>query len=66
MGGHERERIVRRHLDVQFRKTAADAETVSAQKKIFIGMRAASREGKFAEDGDMDVGIIAAHMFPIG
>ncbi len=65
VGGDESEGIVGVHRDVHLGETAADEERVAVHEVGVIGVRMARGDGKTAEDGDVDVGIVTGDVFPI-
>ena len=64
MRGDEREGEIRRGLDFHFRKSTADAKASSVQKKFVVRVRMPRDDGKFAQNGDVDVRVHAADVFP--
>lgn len=66
MGGEEGEGVGVADLDVHLRDAAAHLEAATIHEVAGVRVRAFGREGIFAEDGDEDVRVKAAHMFPVG
>src|SRR5258708_28706691 len=65
MGGNQRERIIRAHLDVHLGETPANVETASTQEEIIVSVRTARGERKSAQHGNMNVRVKAAHVLRI-
>ena len=64
MRGNEGEGEIFIRLNFHFGKTPADAETTSVEQEAVVGMRMAGDKGKFAQHGDMDVGVKTLDVFP--
>ncbi len=64
MRGDDREREIRRGLDVHFREAAFDLKTPAVEQEKFVCVRMTRNDGKFAQDGDVDVRIETLDMFP--
>ncbi len=66
VGGEEGEGVGVADFDVHFRDATAHLEAATVHEVAGVGVRAFCREGMFAEDGDEDVRVKAAHVFPVG
>ena len=65
MRGDEREGEIGRGADVQFRKAAADVKPAAVEQENLVRVRPARDDGQFAQHGHVNVGVLAAHPFPI-
>ena len=63
MSGNQGERIVRIDLNFDFTEAAADAKALAAKQVVVVGVRIDGDKWKTAKDADVDVGIVAEHVF---
>ena len=65
MGGNQCERIIRTYLDIHFAKAATDLKAAATQQEIVIRARSPGGNGKSAENGDVNVGIVSRNKLPL-
>ena len=65
MRGEEGERVTRVHLNLHFRKTAADSKPAAEEEEGIVRVRSPGGDGKFAQDSQVNVRVVSRHVLPM-